>query len=1402
MNYLHIFCFKSFRVSSDKQVSFRFRSLKAQALLAYLVTEVDRPHSRGKLAGLLWPDRSEQTARHNLSQTLFELRQALEDHQASSSFFLTTPQTIQFNPASYYQLDVATFTADIAMTQKHPHVALAACPACLERLQQALALYEGRFLENLSLPDSDLFENWLSAKQLELNNQAIAALTELSAYYESQGAYEQAQHYIQRHLALEPWHEEAHQRFMRLLALKGQRNQALLHYDQLCQILANELSVSPSKESVALYEQIRDGHIGPAARQLQLEAITNGPVNLVTQTHRPGHSILEGYVAPPYPNIDWGEAPDLITFYGREMEQAKLEQWLIKDRCHLVAILGMGGIGKTALAVKVARAGAEHFDCVLWRSLLNAPPLAEILQVSLQFLAPQSALDIPASLDEQMNSFFRYLRLRRCLLILDNVESILQSDRAGHYKPGYEGYGQLIRRFGESDHQSCLLLTSRECPHNIRYLQTSNPALQTLALQGLSPLAGQELLQAFTLIEEEASNADLVQRYSGNPLALKLVALTIQDYFFGDVRAFLNENSLLLDDIRLVLDQQYSRLSSLEAKLMAWLAIEREPVPWQTLAENLAQAPKQHLLLEALQALNRRSLVEHYKTGFGLQNVIMEYITDCLVNRIVSEIGALDNKTDALADLFFNQVALLKAQTKDYVRESQIRLILNPITEQLLGQWGKPALIKRMKAVLDQVRREAPLLPGYLGANILHLLLHLEVDLRGYDFSNLALWEAYLRASQLPQVNFSQADFRRTVFAEQLGMVIQIAYSPDGRYLAATTILGEIYIWRTRDQQLYQVLRTTNTFRITFSLDSQRLVGVGSDKMIRLWEVQTGHCLQICQGHTDGITGRVFYPDGNTLATASRDGTICLWQVDPANHRLTLKQTLRGHTEAVGPLDISPDGSTLVSCGQDRTIRLWDAATGESRGILHAYKDGFPTKLAFSPDGRLLVSSNSHGYLDFWRFPEAKRWGSSLLLEPKSMPHNLAFSPDGQLLACSGVKWLYLWRVNLDDTPPLQLWQVLREGSSVIAGLAFSPDGQLLASGSNDESIKIWEAASGRQHHSFFGPRRGIRSLALTADGSRLAVGAADAAVHIWPLAQPQPEYLAQTLRGPWERVHSVAFSPDGQKLFISSELGGLSVTELETGRQTRLFSTGEGAMGKLALNTSGRWLACAQGTSIYLWELGLQVVLHHLQGHTEVVTGLAFSPTAPLLASTSCDEQTVRLWDLSQLQESAPVVSQLLCRGENWEALAFNPDGRLLAIAGGGREIQLWRLPQQEQVLTLLGHEEWVEVVRFSPDGQLLISAGDDRSLRFWDIEQGQALATIQQAHDGIIYDLALSPDGQRLYSGSTDGTVKVWDMATYRHIQTLRPEKPYQGMKISRVQGLTKAQIEALKVLGAVES
>lgn len=339
-------------------------------------------------------------------------------------------------------------------------------------------------------------------------------------------------------------------------------------------------------------------------------------------------------------SIDWGEANDVSRFHGRVEEIETLTQWMIHDRCRLIALVGMGGIGKSALAVKVAQQVQEQFEFVIWRSLRHAPPLEILLAELVPFLSKQQ--DIQAKLERLLY----WLQTHRCLVILDNQETLLRAgDRAGCYQSNFTNYGGLFQMLGEASHQSCVLLTSRENSAEIAIFEDLNGSVRSLSLKG-SWEASLALIDSKRLVGTPAEKRQLCEFYRCNPLALKMVAASIQSLFAGEIAAFLQAETPIFNGIRRLLEQQFERLSSLEQTIMYELAINREWTAIAKLQADIVPAISCASLLESLESLIWRSLIETRlpkgeakpTSEYTQQPVIMEYVTDCLIRQRATEV--------------------------------------------------------------------------------------------------------------------------------------------------------------------------------------------------------------------------------------------------------------------------------------------------------------------------------------------------------------------------------------------------------------------------------------------------------------------------------------------------------------------------------------------------------------------------------------------------------------------------------------------------------------------------------------------------------------------------------------------------------------------------------------------
>ncbi|HIK12186.1 MAG TPA: NACHT domain-containing protein [Oscillatoriaceae cyanobacterium M33_DOE_052] len=326
----------------------------------------------------------------------------------------------------------------------------------------------------------------------------------------------------------------------------------------------------------------------------------------------------------PRRSQDWNLAPDVSIFYGRTHELALLQQWIVGDRCRLVALLGMGGMGKTALAVRLAQQIAGDFKYIGWRSLSNSPTVPQLLTELLGFYPHTQGNPL------DFYPLLNYLQNQRSLIILDGLENLLApGELAGKYRDGHEEYANLFKQVGTTQHQSCIVITSSEKSREISLLDSLIEPVRCLNLAGLEPDAAVKIIKDRQLLDEHKWD-DLIERSSGNPLALKIVCGIIKGVFKGRVGEYFRHKTMFMGMLREVLSSQINRLSDLELQIMYQIAISGEPVDIEQLRQWISASVPMSGIMEILNSLIWRSLIETIGqddvTLYTIQPMVRKYL--------------------------------------------------------------------------------------------------------------------------------------------------------------------------------------------------------------------------------------------------------------------------------------------------------------------------------------------------------------------------------------------------------------------------------------------------------------------------------------------------------------------------------------------------------------------------------------------------------------------------------------------------------------------------------------------------------------------------------------------------------------------------------------------------------
>ena len=1118
---------------------------------------------------------------------------------------------------------------------------------------------------------------------------------------------------------------------------------------------------------------------------------------------------LSRYRPTPVVLQDWGDAPCFTApevsaaslFFGREEELAQLQQW-VEERCRLVAVLGMGGIGKTAVAVKLAERIQPRFKRLVWRSLRNAPPIDGLLTDLLKSLS-NGQESVANTLDGKIAQLLRLFRAEPCLVVLDNLETLLQAgDRTGAFRAGWEGYGQLLETIADAAHQSCIVITSREQPGNLAVRQ--GHTVRVLQLEGLSATEGEQMLQAMGIFSGSQDDwQQLNQHYAGNPLALRIVAPTIKQFFNRNLPPFLallKQKTCVFQGIRHLLDHQFVRLEALEKSLMFWLAIMREPVSLAELHAEVVPTVSEVDLFETLTSLQGRSLCIAVKPlgtettpRFTQQPVVMQFVVDWLIDQVCEEI-----RTGNLS--LFGSHALILAQTKDYVRDSQIRVILQPIGDQLKNWFGaSETLTQALNQVLRRLHQE-PFFSGYGAGNLLNLMHHLKLDLTGYDFSGLAVWQADLRNVKLHRVDFSRADLSKSMFAETIGYTFEVALSPDGELLATCDAASDVTLWQVATSQKLWTRKEHKGWVISlaFSPDGKTLASSGCDPTVRLWDVATGNCLQVLERSSDHLQRISFSPDGKLIASCSLDQTVRLWDVATGNCVNLRHWETDSNLAAIlfTSVAFSPAGDILACCTFDYTIHLWEVQTGDLIRTLHSPER--IGRILFTPDG-LLMAGCDDGAVRLWNVQTGDLVHT--LLGHREQVLGLAISPDGRLFASGSVDYT----IRLWDSATRTCLRVLQGDEGVVWSLSFSPTivslppapngiasiSYTLVSGHEDRGVKFWDTHSGQCLKTLQGRSGWINSVTYSPIDSLLATTSFEPAIRLW---NTQTRRCTQILRGHSNWIWNTAFSHDGQLLASAGRDGTARLWNVQTGDCLQILQGHAGWVWSVAFAPDDSFLVtCSYDKTIKLWDVKSGACLQTLVGHTSLVRSVDISSDGRTIASGGY-ENTVRLWDTATGH-----CRKTLAEHGSWVAMvALSPNGRFLASSSDDKTVRLWDVETGHCLQVLRGYTSTALSVCFSPDGQLLAGGCASEALRLWEVSTGKLVKVLEDpAHSGFA---SFSCDGKILAGSRNDEAVNLWNVETGDLLNILRYTQPYEGMKLAHAKGLTEAQTRTLQALGAI--
>jgi WD40 repeat protein len=602
-------------------------------------------------------------------------------------------------------------------------------------------------------------------------------------------------------------------------------------------------------------------------------------------------------------------------------------------------------------------------------------------------------------------------------------------------------------------------------------------------------------------------------------------------------------------------------------------------------------------------------------------------------------------------------------------------------------------------------------------------------------------------------------------FAGPMG---RVAFSPDGKRLLTGTNDGIVGVW---DAATGEKLRTLEGLggavqSIAFSPDGKRILGCCAvTDAILVWDAATGRELRRFPATAGWLWGGAASADGKHLLTRDAEGRAFLWDVEAGR----LARTFQGHTRLAMSAAFSPDGRRLASASYAGDATVWDLEAGRPLHILKGHQEAV-SAVCFRPDGRRLLTASWDASLRLWdpdtgqpvrtfdglrrqtfRDPTPAWWHAFT---------GVALSPDGKrLLTGSNDN-----TARLRDAASGRTLHVLAGHTDEIWTVAYSPDGSQVLTGSKDRTAILWDARTGRTIRTFRGHTGEVGSVAFRPDGAQVLTGSADKTAILW---DARTGGRLRTFKGHTDAVGPAAFSPDGRLVLTGSDDRTARLWDAATGRVLRTFEGHTDELWSAAWHPDGRQVLTGSkdGTAV-VWDVETGAKVRTFQaGECQVFRAL-FSPDGKYVATGRSDERTI-LWDAATGERVATFHEE----GRN--ALDFSRDGRFLVI--GGRQATLWEL-RDEQGRLRQGHTGGIVSAAFSPDGRRILTGGRDGTAILWDAENGRPIRTLR-GHSGLVYSVAFRSEGEQVATGSEDKTVILWDARTGRPLRTIREHTDQVG-------------------------
>jgi WD40 repeat protein/energy-coupling factor transporter ATP-binding protein EcfA2 len=747
-----------------------------------------------------------------------------------------------------------------------------------------------------------------------------------------------------------------------------------------------------------------------------------------------------------------------------------------------------------------------------------------------------------------------------------------------------------------------------------------------------------------------------------------------------------------------VVDVAHEALIRHWSLLRQWVNENREAIRRERKIEETAQEWERHgkqkdlaFLLQGAKLVEAETFLQDYSDLYLLSNLAQEFIqaSKAESDRRLLEEEEARKQRELVAEQLIRES---KAKQKANRTRNRVALVSLVVLTGLSVFSFLQARNAEQQSLISKIQTSEALL---VSNNQLEALIQ---ALQAHKLYKEANWQQdtlkYAITGTLQQIVYKGQE-QKNLFGHDSG-VTSLVFSPDGKTIASASFDNTIKLWSQDGKLLNTFSGHDNWVRsvvfspdgktndvvtyVAFSPDGKTIASASQDRTIKLWNRDNNQSKTFLN-HSEPIWSLVFSPDGKMIASASQDRTVKLWNLESKR-----VQTFSGHSEDVNSVAFSPDGKTIASASDDKTIKLW-SREGQLLTTLSGHSDAV-WSVAFSPNGKTIASAGADQVIKLWQNSKDEE-----LIAPAShsgQVDSAVFSPDGKTIASASVdKTIKLW--NLEG----KVLNTLSGHKNIVWNVAFSPDGKTIASASDDKTIKLWNL-EGQELKTISGHSGGVTYIAFSPNGKTIASASRDKTIKLWNLEGQE----LKTISGHSDVVWKVAFSPDGKTIASAS-----------------------------------------RDKTIKLWNLD-GLLLKTFSGHKYSVSHVMFSPDGKTIASASHDK-TIKLWN-----REGQLLKTLFGHRNEVNNVVFSPDGKTIASASDDKTIQLWSL-DGSKLKTLFGHKDRVLSISFSPDGKMMVSTGgiEDSKVILWNLDLDDLLVqSCNVLRDYLKYpNNGMSPEDER---------------------------------------------------------